>query len=67
MKQNNSAPAHLRYQTKFSREGVLDMSNKKPYRTKALKREAREKAVKTKDGHYFCPRVPTRTHPPVKG
>lgn len=67
MKKVNDQPAHLRYQTQLSTTGEINMSNRKPYRTKALKAEARKKAVKRDNGTWHCPRVPTRTHPPARG
>lgn len=42
-------------QTKITREGLAagpDMTNRKPYRTKAQKRLARETASKRGDGAY---------------
>lgn len=38
--------------TKFTREGVLDMTNKKPYRTKEQKRAARKDAFQTNGTFY---------------
>ena len=39
------------YQTKFTREGVRDMTNRKPYRTAAQKVVAKQK-VRIVDGRY---------------
>lgn len=38
------------YATKFTREGVRDMTNRKPYRTKAQKIVAKQMAYDTPDG-----------------
>lgn len=38
--------------TRFTKEGVLDMSNKKPYRTKAQKAAARKDAFEANGTHY---------------
>lgn len=43
---------HLAYQTKLSREGQINMLNRKPYRTAAQKAQARKDAVKCDDGAY---------------
>lgn len=48
-------------QTKFTRIGERDMRNKKPYRTKAQKKVAREVAVKTKGG-FFIAAAPVSYH-----
>lgn len=60
-----SAP-HLQHQTRLSREGKLDLTNRKPYRTKALKTLAREDAELCKDGTYRSD-VAVRYHPEVRG
>lgn len=60
-----SAP-HLQHQTRLSREGKLDLSNRKPYRSKALKALARENAEKCNDGTYRSD-VAVRYHPEVRG
>lgn len=39
-------------QTKFTREGVRDMKNRKPFRTKRQKQAARDMAVKCQDGAW---------------
>lgn len=42
-------------QTQITREGLdkgPDLTNRKPYRTKSQKRQARETAYKAKDGTY---------------
>lgn len=46
--------------TRLTREGIRDMSNRKPFRPKAIKRRARDEARKDKDGafrvnHKDCP------------
>ncbi len=38
------------YATQFTRTGVLDTKNKKPFRTAAQKHVARQQAVQGKDG-----------------
>jgi hypothetical protein len=55
----------LACQTKFTREGVRNMSNRKPYRTKAQKAAARNMAVKCPDG-AFRSAAPVSFHPTVK-
>lgn len=40
------------YQTDYTRTGKLNMLNRKPYRTKAQKDEARRTARKCDDGAY---------------
>lgn len=52
---------HLAFQTKLSREGQVDMVNRKPYRTIKQKAMAREDAVKCKDGAYRS-NVPVSFH-----
>lgn len=56
---------HLAYATQMTRDGKVNMSNRKPYRTKAQKAEARETAYKTKDGYYHSP-APVSYHPVFK-
>lgn len=51
-------PAHLQFATKFTREGELDMRNRKPFRSQALKAQARRQAHQGKDGVW---RSPVRT------
>ena len=46
----NDLPPHLQFTTKFTREGERDMTNRKPYRTKALKTKARKQAIQGNDG-----------------
>lgn len=48
-------------QTQFTRTGVVDMANKKPYRTKANKQRAKDTAKMNKDGH-FTSNVPVSYH-----
>ncbi|QXP44094.1 hypothetical protein [Stappia phage SI01] len=49
--------AHLANQTKFTRKGVRNMTNNKPYRTAAQKVAARETAVKIHGTwHSIAPR-----------
>lgn len=40
------------------------LGNQKPYRPKWLKRQAKEKAYKTRDGHYASS-APTKLHMPI--
>lgn len=54
--------AHLAFRTKFTRQGVRDMWNKKPYRTKEQKIEARATAEKV-NGTYVS-RAPRSFHLP---
>ena len=49
---SKTVSAHLAYQTDFTRTGVRNMKNRKPYRTAAQKRTARKAAVKSPDGTY---------------
>jgi hypothetical protein len=55
----------IAYQTKFTREGVRNLSNRKPYRTKAQKIVARNMAVQCPDG-AFRSSAPVSFHDPVK-
>jgi hypothetical protein len=66
MKHDNDAPAHLRHRTSLDTKGEIDMSNRKPFRTKAEKARARELAKKGPNGTYSCPMVPRHYHPPVR-
>lgn len=50
------------YATQFTRTGVVDYNNRKPYRTKAQKRMARESAVRGKDGVWRSS-APVTYHP----
>lgn len=43
---------HLAFQTKLSRDGQVNMLNRKPYRNEAQKKQARADAVKCDDGAY---------------
>lgn len=52
MSHDNKTAPHLAYQTSLSRTGQLNMVNRKPYRTKAQKEEARRLARKDSDGTY---------------
>lgn len=45
-------PTQIGCMTKFTRDGVRDMTNRKPYRTKAQKLLAEKKARKCSDGAY---------------
>lgn len=54
------------YATSYTRTGVLDMKNRKPYRTPAQKALARELAEKTKNGSYTS-RAPVSYHKGVFG
>lgn len=58
----SAVPAHLRHTTKFTREGVMDYNNYKPYRTKRQKVAARASAVKT-DGGTYRSSAPVSRHP----
>jgi hypothetical protein len=40
------------YATKFTREGVRNMQNRKPFRSKAQKKRARDKASIRNDGAW---------------
>ena len=48
-------------QTRFTRTGERDMRNKKPYRTKGQKKEAKRLAYKTPGG-YFRSAAPVSYH-----
>lgn len=52
MTRAEKTPAHRVNETMFSRTGQRDMTNRKPYRTKAQKKEARSKARKDADGAW---------------
>ncbi len=43
---------HMAYATQFTRTGQRDMTNRKPFRTKAQKAVARQMAHKTKGGFW---------------
>lgn len=51
----NDLPKHLQFSTKFTREGERDYTNRKPYRTAALKAQARRQAQQGKDGVWRSP------------
>lgn len=51
MKHDSGIPAHLRYQTQFSRTGELNMHNRKPYRT-ARQRELARKDARVENGRF---------------
>ncbi len=51
MKSHSLREPHKAYQTKFTRTGERDTTNRKPYRTAAQKLHARDSAV-LKDGRY---------------
>lgn len=51
MKSPNFRESHKAYQTKFTRTGERDTTNRKPYRAAAQKLHARDTAV-LKDGRY---------------
>ena len=54
-----NTPAHMAHATKMTRDGVRDYTNRKPYRTKQQKEQARRGAVKSsEDGafHSYAPR-----------
>ncbi len=61
----SNTPSHMAFATKLTREGVLDMSNRKPYRTASQKKMARESAKRGKDGVWRASTAPTSMHPPV--
>lgn len=42
-------------QTQYTRTGERNMKNRKPYRSKALKEQAKKSATKTKGGFYTSP------------
>ena len=46
---------HHAYATRYTREGVRDMTNRKPFRSKAMKIEARKKATIREDGAWRSP------------
>ena len=66
MKHDNDTPAHLRHRTSLDTKGEINMSNRKPYRTKADKARAKELARKRENGTYSCPMVPVRFHMPAR-
>ena len=49
------------YASQYTRTGKIDMTNKKPFRTKEQKALARKMAEKTKDG-YFVSKAPRSYH-----
>lgn len=51
MNSHSSRAPHLAYQTKFTRTGERDTTNRKPYRTAAQKYAARQDA-RLVDGRY---------------
>lgn len=51
--------------TQFTLKGQRNMSNRKPFRSKALKARAKKEAVKTKGG-FWTAAVPVQFHPAVK-
>ncbi len=51
MKSHNLHEPHKAHQTKFTRTGERDTTNRKPYRTAAQKLHARDTAI-VKDGRY---------------
>lgn len=53
------------YATQFTRTGEMDYSNRKPFRTKAQKVEARRTAWKDTRGVWHS-NAPVSIHPPVK-
>ncbi|QKV17829.1 hypothetical protein [Oricola thermophila] len=55
----------IAFMTKLTREGVRDMTNRKPYRTKAMKAEARRTAYVDKNGAWRST-APTQYHPDSK-
>lgn len=54
-KHAKSIPLHERYQTKKTREGERNMVNRKPFRTKHQKAEARIMAKKAPTGQWKAP------------
>lgn len=53
MKTDNATPAHLRHQTKFSRDGEINYTNRKPFRPKHDKERAKATARRNLiDGAY---------------
>ena len=62
----SSAPPakHMAFATKLTREGVLDMSNRKPFRTAAQKKMARESAKRDDRGIYRSS-APVSYHQPI--
>lgn len=53
------------YATKLTREGVLNLHNRKPFRNAAQKKVARRLAVQNKKG-YFTSSAPRQLHPAPK-
>lgn len=49
------------YASQYTRTGILDMSNKKPYRSKEQKALAKKMAEKTSGGYYIS-RAPRSYH-----
>ncbi len=56
----NEGP-HTAFQTQLSRTGQVNMVNRKPFRTKAQKEQARQSAVKCEDGTWRST-APTSQH-----
>lgn len=59
-------PTHFVIATRFTREGNINLHNRKPYRTKALKARAKAVARRQGDGAFRCSVVPTLIHPVPK-
>ena len=54
-------PKHLAHMTRYTREGMRDMRNRKPFRRADRKAEAKRTARKFEDG-TFRARVPVSFH-----
>lgn len=61
MPRKNNLPPHLAHQTKFSRTGELDVTNRKPWRTAAQKKVAKDQA-EVVDGRWVSPNAPRNYH-----
>ena len=57
---------HLLYRTEYTKTGKLSLHNRKPYRTKAQKAEARRLAYRAKDGTWRS-NAPFSCHPAPRG
>lgn len=60
-KKSFTAAPHLAHQTNTSRGEPINMTNRKPFRSKAQKEAARKDAVRCKDGAYRST-VPVQYH-----
>lgn len=57
---------HMAFATSFTREGKLDMTNRKPFRTRQQKKMARESARRDPKTGTWKSSAPVSFHPEVK-